>query len=202
MIKWGSARRELHPEDADGLLMQRFASGDSMAFETLVRKHQKAVINAAYRYTGNPSVAEELAQEVFVRVYRAAAGYRPEARFTTWLFTIVRNVCSNYRTRQGRHDRRVDTEVDPGLVAAGQDDPEAAVLRAEEQGRVRKAVVELPETLRLPFILNQFEHLRYEEIAQVMGLSLATVKVRIHRAREFLARRLLPLSDGGQPQDV
>jgi RNA polymerase sigma-70 factor (ECF subfamily) len=180
-------------EDSDVASMMRVARGERAAFEKLVLKYQKAVINVAYRYTGNPGAAEELAQEVFLRVYRAAPTYRPDARFSTWLFTIVRNVCSNYRLREGRLERKTDPEIESFDLSHRGEDPEAQAVRKEREKRIRAAVQELPDTLRMPLILHQFQQMQYEEIAQVLGISLASVKVRIHRARQALLEKLREL---------
>jgi RNA polymerase sigma-70 factor (ECF subfamily) len=180
-------------QDPDVVLMLRVADGDRSAFENLVLKYQKAILNTAFRFTGNPAVAEELAQDVFVRVYRAASGYRPEARFSTWLFTIVRNVCMNYRSREGKYDLQMDSELKQEMAAVDQPDPEESLIRIERRRKVRDAVKSLPETLRLPLILHQFQHLSYEEVAEVLEVSLAAVKVRIHRARIALVDELKEL---------
>lgn len=179
-------------EDPDVSLMLRVAKGDWAAFEALVTKYQKSVINAAFRYTGNPAVAEELAQDVFIRVYRASNGYRPDARFSTWLFTIVRNVCSNYRARAGRYDKQMNSEMDPSFSVSG-DNPEQDLIRNERRMRIRDAVGDLPESLRMPLILNQFNHMSYDEVAKILEISLAAVKVRIHRARLALMEQLKEL---------
>jgi RNA polymerase sigma-70 factor (ECF subfamily) len=180
------------PEDPDVALMLRVGQGDRVAFEHLLSKYQKMVIQTAFRYVGNPSVAEELAQDIFVRVFRAAPTYRPEARFTTWLFTIVRNVCANYRSRQGRYDGQMDSEIDPS-IAIEQFSPEDDIVREETKIKVRKAVAALPETLRSALILHQFNHLSYDEIAKILNISLSAVKVRIHRARLTLMEELKEL---------
>ncbi len=180
-----------HKQDPDVQLMLKAGTGDLQAFETLVLKHQKSVLNAAFRYTGNPSVAEELTQDIFVRVFRAAPTYRPEARFSTWLFTIVRNVCSNYRMREGKQDHQIDAEADLPSMSQDQENPEEKAIRHELESKIQKAVLALPESLRLPLILSQFQQMPYEEIAQVLELSVAAVKVRIFRARQALAEKLL-----------
>lgn len=180
-----------YKQDPDVQLMLKAGRGNLQSFEELVLKHQKAVLNAAYRYTGNPSVAEELSQEVFIRVYRAASSYRPEARFSTWLFTIVRNVCSNYRMREGKQDYQMDHDADLPSISQSQENPEQRAMRRELEHKIQEAILSLPETLRLPLILSQFQQMPYEEIARVLGLSVAAVKVRIHRARHALAERLL-----------
>lgn len=182
--------------DPDAALMQRAARGDLAAFEELVRKYQKSVINTAYRFTGNPSVAEELAQEVFVRIYKAARSYKPTARFSTWLFTIVRNICSNYRQREGKFDRFTTSNIDLTTRLQEKNNPESDLIRKQMQQEIQKAIQELPESLRLPLILSQFQKMQYSEIAKVMNLTLVAVKVRIHRARQSLMEKLIPLVDG------
>lgn len=182
-------------QDPDVELMRRVSRGDRPAFEELVVRHQRKVINFIYRYTGNPSVSEELAQDVFVRVYRAAESYKPEAKFSTWLFTIVRNICANYRTRQGKHDQQMDSETEPLRLESPGTSPEAEMLRKEMRAKIQAAIQELPETLRVPLILNYFNQMQYDEIARTLDLSLAAVKVRIHRARLALAEKLNPLRD-------
>src|SRR3990172_784921 len=127
-----------HPEGDDAGLMLRVARGDRRAFEELMLKYQRAVVNTAYMYVGNPSVAEEFAQDVFLRVYRAASRYRPEARFSTWLFTIVRNVCMNYRTREGRYDRQMDPETEAVLEL--QENPESEMVKKERQRKIQEAI--------------------------------------------------------------
>jgi RNA polymerase sigma-70 factor, ECF subfamily len=179
--------------DPDVALMMRVAAGDRSAFEQLVIKYQKSVINTAYRYTGNPAAAEELAQDVFLRVFRAAPTYKPDARFSTWLFTIVRNICANFRSRQGKQDQQTDPEEEASFVSERTENPEGRMLRQERERKIRKAVQKLPESLRLPLILHQFQQVRYEEIAEIMGISLAAVKVRIHRARQALIDELKEL---------
>ena len=180
-----------YKQDPDVQLMLKAGEGNLEAFEELVLKHQKAVLNAAFRYTGNPSVAEELTQDVFVRVFRAAKSYRPEARFSTWLFTIVRNVCMNYKMREGKQDHQMDAENDLVEISRSQENPEQRAIRRELELKIQKAIMSLPETLRLPLILSQFQQMPYEEIAKVLELSVAAVKVRVHRARNALAERLI-----------
>jgi RNA polymerase sigma-70 factor, ECF subfamily len=180
-----------YKQDPDVQLMLKAGEGNLQSFEKLVLKHQKAVLNAAYRYTGNPSVAEELTQDVFVRVFRAAKSYRPEARFSTWLFTIVRNVCMNYKMREGKQDHQMDADNDLVEISQNQENPEQRAIRRELELKIQKAIMSLPESLRLPLILSQFQQMPYEEIAKVLELSVAAVKVRIHRARNALAERLI-----------
>jgi len=182
--------------DPDVALMMRVSRGDEAAFEQLVLKYQKPVINFVFRYTGNAAAAEDIAQDVFVRAYRAASSYRPDAKFSTWLFTIVRNLCSNYRTREGRLDQRMDSEADMNVILPGEPSPEDLAVRKEIEERIQEAIQSLPESLRIPLILHQFQEMQYDEVAQVLGISLAAVKVRIHRAKLNLAEKLRPYIEG------
>ena len=178
-------------EDPDVLLMQRIAREDRTAFEELIARYQKKVLNTIYRYLGNPSVAEELSQEAFIRVYRAAATYQPDAKFSTWLFTIVRNLCMNYRTRQGRHDHQMESDAEPALqLIHPRANPEQEMVRKERDLKIQQAISELPESLRLPLVLHHFSQLPYDEIAKTLDISLAAVKVRIHRAKLGLLEKL------------
>lgn len=176
--------------DPDAALMLRTANGDRAAFEELVVKYRKSVLNTAYRYTGNPSAAEELAQEVFVRVYKSAKTYTPEARFSTWLFTIVRNICINYYTREGRHEQHMDPDQQPDTIDKKQENPETEAIRKERERKVREAVAALPVSLRFPLILHQFQGLSHDEVAKILDISLAAVKIRIYRARQMLMDQL------------
>ncbi|HJZ12773.1 MAG TPA: sigma-70 family RNA polymerase sigma factor [Acidobacteriota bacterium] len=179
-------------EDPDVALMLRAAAGNQDAFEQLVVKYQRPVMNAAYRYTGNAAAAEELAQEVFIRVFRAAKNYRPEARFSTWLFTIVRNVCSNYRAREGKQDlaESIEAQSESIVLVSRHQDPQESVIRKEAEEKVQQAILTLPDSLRLPLVLHHFSNRSYEEIAAILDLSLSAVKVRIHRAKLALLEKL------------
>jgi RNA polymerase sigma-70 factor (ECF subfamily) len=189
--------------DADGALMQAFQRGDIAAFETLVERHRDRVFRLAFRYLGEASAAEDLAQETFLRVYRTRHTWRPEARFSTWLHRVTANACLNeIRARKAR--RGVETTARPGPDGAASPEPADARLpsppqaaeRSETAGLVREAVARLPDDQRLAVILSKFDGLSSGELADAMGRSVPAVKSLLVRARENLRRALSPHLSG------
>lgn len=189
------------PEDPDAALMLRFRAGDEAAFEALVEKFQGPVYNYVLRHVGNADDAEEIAQNVFVQIARGAARYQPTARFTTWLFTIARNLCLNEYRRRGRHPLQSLEQAatdQPGAEAPQYADPSArtaseTLIEREFHARVLAAIGRLPENQRTAVMLCRYEEMPYEEIAKVLGLSLSATKSVLHRAREALKRELRDL---------
>ncbi|MBI3098555.1 MAG: sigma-70 family RNA polymerase sigma factor [Planctomycetes bacterium] len=179
--------------DPDVLLMLRCQAGEVDAFTTLVTSYQDRILNLVYRYTGDATGAEDLAQEIFVKAYGARATYTPKAKFVTWLYTIATRHCLNaIRDRSKRKtvplpDEEVATA--PALRAAG-DGPAAALERGELHAIVRAALDALPPNQRMAVILEKWEDCSYEQISQTMGLSIPAVKSLLSRAREGLRERL------------
>jgi len=185
--------------ESDVALMLRVKDGDHDAFRTLIERHQRSVINVIYRAIGDAWEAEDLAQRVFIQVFRSAGRYMPRAKFTTWLFTITHNTILNERRRRGRHAAesleamaRQDDEAVAGLQLADERAPNPAreVAERELQERIQKAIEQLPEAQRTAVILCRFEGLAYEEIAEVLGCSVSAVKSLLHRARQTLKEQL------------
>ena len=197
--------------DADVDLMLKFQAGDVSAFEQLMRKHQKSVINTIYRFIGNRADVEELAQEVFLKVYNSAPKYKPKAKFSTWLYKIVTNLCLNELRRkrletvslmegvsQASHADDLAEEIPPlskggkrgDFIDAGQILPDIALERKELVLRVKKAVKSLPEKQRIALILREYDGLSYKEIAEVIGCSVASVQSRLQRAKATLKEKL------------
>jgi len=169
--------------DPDVSLMLRFQKGDAAAFDELVVRHQKAVLNIAWRYCGDRAVAEDLAQEIFVKVWRAKGSYQPSARFSTWLYRIAVNRCLNeIRSRPKKSPLPVEETLEEPAGARPDDDLD----RAEVRHAVRRAVDDLPANQRMAVILSRFHELSYEEIAEAMSVSLEAVKSLLFRARENL----------------
>jgi len=180
--------------DADVDLMLKFQAGDVSAFEQLMRKHQKSVINTIYRFIGNGAEAEELAQEVFLKVYNSVQKYKPKAKFSTWLYKIVTNLCLNELRRKRFEPVSLDdlAEETNDFIDAKQIPPDIALERKELVIRVKKAVESLPEKQRMALILREYDGLSYKEIAEVMGCSVASIQSRLQRAKATLKEKLAP----------
>lgn len=175
-------------------LMREVAQGSHRAFSQLVFLHQHAVVGTIAKMLGHPGDAEDLAQQVFLRVWKSAPRYQPSAKFTTWLFTITRNLVFNEIRRLRRKPAfslQEQEECDPGQVPVdgGQTPGEAALQRELEQA-VDRAIASLPEKHRLAVVLRRYEDLPYEQIGEILGLSLPAVKSLLFRARAHLRREL------------
>lgn len=180
-------RLETAPDD-DARLMLGFQQGDETCFDQIFQRYKKAVINFAFRFTGRADVAEELAQEIFVKCYIARDTYRPTARFATWLFRIARNHCLNEVRRQDyRHRTEPLSEARP---LDGGASPEAQAQARALERAVAQALAALPETQRTAFILGQLQGMSYDEIAATMETSVSAVKSLLNRARQALVKQL------------
>ncbi len=175
--------------------MGLISKGDAKAFELLVARHQHAVYNLALRFLSDSDEAEDVAQDCFIRIYKAAATYTPDAKFTTWLYTIVKNLCFNVlRNRRQAVIVSVDDETLPELPAKSED-PVERITRQQVREKVMHAVSMLPENMRLVVIMSKFHGLSYDEIAGIMGCSVNAIKLRVHRAKAILAEELSDLKD-------
>jgi RNA polymerase sigma-70 factor (ECF subfamily) len=179
----------------DFALMKRIACGDESAFRALLERHQDAVVGTVAKMLGSPSDAEDIAQQVFLRVWQHAKSYRPDAKFTTYLFTITRNLVFNETRRRSRKKEiPLDTSDPSGSHHEPGDDPhrqpDASLLEAELRVAIGQAIASLPETQRLAVILRRYENLSYEEIAEVLDLSVSAVKSQLFRARNRLREAL------------
>lgn len=195
--------------DTDAALMLRVKRGDMMAFEELVVRYKRPVINFVYRMLPDGAEAEDLAQTVFVQVFKSARRYKPSARFSTWLFTIARNLCLNEIRRRTRHpaqswealhEEQGDT-LEPLIQGARRTLVTDATLRAELEVKVGAALADLPENQRAAMLLYTYEDLSYDDIAGVLGCTLSATKSLIHRARETLRARLKPYLSAGEWQE-
>jgi len=188
------------PEEAaarDVALMLRVKAGDFDAFSELVEIHQHRVVGTVARMLGDDVEAEDVSQQVFVRVWRSAARYEPTAKFTTWLFTILRNLVFNETRRRKRHPvvsldqpREGDDERPRDAVDVRVKTPDTALLDEEMMGAIQRAIDELPETQRLAVIMRRYDETPYEEIAEVLELSVPAVKSLLFRARTELREKL------------
>ncbi|MHC4972898.1 MAG: RNA polymerase sigma factor [Planctomycetota bacterium] len=191
---------------SDVELMLAAGAGDEGAFGELVSRHRDAIVNLTYRYLGNRADAEDLAQEVFLKAYRARKRYRPEAKFTTWLYRVAVNACLNeVRNRKHRptHGAATLTSGDdeggfiPVLADTAAESPADATLRSELAAYVRDAVDDLPERQRLALLLNKFHGLSYEELAESLDMTIPGIKSLLVRARENVRLRIEPYLKSG-----
>ncbi|WP_193213123.1 RNA polymerase sigma factor [Luteolibacter marinus] len=182
-------------EDAiDVALMHRIAEGDERAFRELVERHQNAVVGTVARMLNDPAEAEDIAQLAFLRVWKHAKRWRPDAKFTTYLFTITRNLVYNESRRRSRR-KEVSTderEEDSGfqMAAEARLEPREEALKLEMHEQIDRAIATLPEAQRTAVILYSYESLPYEEIAVVLKTSVSSVKSLLFRARTTLRERL------------
>jgi RNA polymerase sigma-70 factor (ECF subfamily) len=186
--------------DPDAALMLRVKKGDRDAFVALVEKYRQPVMNFVHRNLRDETEAEDLAQNVFLQVYKSAPRYVITARFSTWLFTIARNLCLNEIRRRARHPAEsleaTHSEADDQPLRQFEDkktfSPPENLLHGELEAKVEQALAELPENQRAALLLCRQGELSYEEIAEVLGCSLSATKSLIHRARETLKQKLKP----------
>lgn len=185
------------PEPDDAQLCARVASGEDAAFEALVLRHQHRVYAFCLRLLGDAAEAEDVAQDVFLTVYRSASTFRGESAFTTWLLRIAKNQSLNrikYLERRGRSMRRSIDEVSEDRLGGGDDaerrNPHALLEGGQTAQIVQQAIATLGEEHRVVLVLRDVEDLSYEEISRITGLPIGTVKSRIHRGRSALATRL------------
>jgi RNA polymerase sigma-70 factor (ECF subfamily) len=182
--------------DAD--VMLRVKTGDDSAFDYLVQKYRRPMISFMYRWAHNSAVAEDLAQEVFLRVYRSRASYEASAKFTTWLYRIATNLASNH-SRDTRHERPEsqvsidEPDEDTGLTVDVADTSltaEEAILRRERMEAIRSYVQALPERQRMAVIMHKYQQMDYKQISEVLKLSESATKSLLFRAYETLRTQL------------
>ena len=182
-------------------LVTRVQRGDAAAFDLLVRKYQNRVSAVISRYVHDFSEVQDVAQETFVRAWRAIGGFRGDAQFSTWLHRIAVNTAKNHLVSMGRRPPTDDIEVsdaeqfESGLRLRDNDTPERELMRHQMEQTVLRAVEELPAELREAITLREVDGLSYEDIAQRMDCPIGTVRSRIFRAREAIDARLRPLLD-------
>jgi RNA polymerase sigma-70 factor (ECF subfamily) len=199
--KRGDARiQEIVDPDHD--LVDRWQTGDDGAFHELIRRHERRVFRLLLRMMGNREEAEDVAQEAFLSLHRHGHRFRREARFSTFVYRVAANAALNRRRTLGRNRNRVSElkvsqEAGFDLPPAPRD-PEDAAVGAEAQERVQRALLELPDDLRVAVLLYDIEGQSYQEVARALGIPEGTVKSRIHRARSALRIQLKSYIDAGK----
>lgn len=186
----------------DEEVMLRLKAGEEDGFEVLLVKYRRPVIHFLYRMVHEQAWAEELAQDVFLRVYRARGSYKPTAKFTTWMFRIATNVGLNaIRDTRRRREKELSSDEEiagakAARVASRNPTPEQQVLASERAAEIRCAVDELPEKQRMAVLLHKYQALDYSEIAGILGVSQSALKSLLFRAYETLRVTLRPLAGG------
>jgi RNA polymerase sigma-70 factor (ECF subfamily) len=182
--------------DSDVILMKKIAEGDLWAFRRLVERHQKALLNFIYRYTGDRLLAEDITQEVFLRVHKSAPYYKPKAKFSTWLFKIATNLCLNELRKKNPHvvsltapDDSRRSPLTPGHLLE-KSKPDSILETRELNMAILDAIGALPEKQRVAFLLHRYEDKTYGQISEIMGCTVASVESLLFRAKQNLRKRL------------
>src|SRR5512139_2511124 len=187
-------------QETDQELVRRVQKGDKRAFDLLVLKYQHKIAKLISRYIRDPDEVQDVAQEAFIKAYRALANFRGESAFYTWLYRIAINTAKNHLMAQGRRPPGSDVEIEDALITeegaealSDNDTPEGLALTDEIERVILEAIEALPEELRTAITLRELEGLSYEEIAESMSCPVGTVRSRIFRAREAIDAKLKPL---------
>jgi RNA polymerase sigma-70 factor (ECF subfamily) len=190
-------------QELDQQLVERVQKGEKAAFDLLVRKYQHKITGVISRYINDWSECQDVAQEAFIRAYRAIGAFRGDSQFYTWVYKIAINTAKNYLVSQGRRPPTDDVaiedavQLDGGIRLRESATPERELLRQEIEQTVFATVEQLPEELKIAITLREVDGLSYEEIAETMNCPIGTVRSRIFRAREAIDTRLRPLLEGG-----
>ncbi|MCU0768293.1 MAG: RNA polymerase sigma factor RpoE [Burkholderiaceae bacterium] len=193
--------------DIDQQLVERVQRGDKAAFDLLVVKYQRKIFRLLSRLIRDPAEVEDVAQEAFIKAYRALPNFRGDSAFYTWLYRIAINTAKNWLVSQGRRaPTSTETEIedaetfDDGEQLRDLNTPDAMLLTRQVGDAVNRAIEALPEDLRTAIVLRELEGLSYEEIAETMNCPIGTVRSRIFRAREAIAEELRPVLNTSKDQ--
>ncbi|MCX7089235.1 MAG: RNA polymerase sigma factor RpoE [Methylococcales bacterium] len=190
-------------EHLDSDLVLRVQQGDKRAFDLLVIKYQHRVTQLANRYVKDPSEAQDIAQEAFIKAYRALSDFRGDSAFYTWLYRITINTAKNFLVAKAKrsHDFDIDIQdaeqIENAPQLHGMDTPEQLLLNDEILQVINAAIDELPEDMRTAIMLREIDGMSYEEIAEIMSCPVGTIRSRIFRAREAIDKQLNPLLTKG-----
>ena len=186
-------------EQLDKDLVLRVQQGDKSAYDLLVIKYQYKITQLVNRYVKDPSEAQDVAQEAFIKAYRALGNFRGDSAFYTWLYRIAINTAKNYLVARSRRSSDYEIDIDDAEQVhnipelKGLDTPEQHLLNEEIVEAIKSAIEKLPEEMRIAITLREFEGMSYEEIAETMDCPVGTVRSRIFRAREAIDNKLTPL---------
>ncbi|MDV6319978.1 RNA polymerase sigma factor RpoE [Chromohalobacter sp. HP20-39] len=194
--------------ETDRQLVERAQKGDTRAFDLLVKKYQHKILGLIGRYVHDPAEVQDVAQEAFIKAYRALGKFRSESAFYTWMYRIAINTAKNHLVSRGRRPPGSDMDIVDAEVLdhSGRlsdiETPEAALQRDQLESAVFEAIENLPEDLRTAITLREMDGLAYEDIANIMHCPVGTVRSRIFRAREAVDKAIEPLLDATRQADV
>lgn len=186
-------------QDTDRQLVEKVQAGDKRAFDLLVLKYQHKIVSIVGRYIKDSAEVYDVTQEAFIKAYRAIGNFRGDSAFYTWIYRIAINTAKNHLVSRGRRPPATDIEVENAEFYSGGEQfrdlatPEGQLMRDQLEDVVNKAIEGLPEDLRTAVTLREMEGLSYEDIAEVMGCPVGTVRSRIFRAREAIDKQMAPL---------
>ncbi len=189
-------------QDTDQELVKRVQKGDQAAFDMLFARYQVRIINLIARYVRDTDEVRDVAQETFIKAYRAIPRFRGDSQFYTWLYRIAINTAKNHLVSRSRRPPSSDVDIedadyrDDADMLRETEDPESALSRDQLEATIHEALSQLPDDLRSALTLREFDGLSYEQIADILECPVGTVRSRIFRAREFVDQRIRPLLDG------
>lgn len=193
--------KKVENNQLDSVLIEKFIAGNQNAFELLVKRYQNRVISVILRFVKNPDDASEIAQEVFLKVWKALPSFRGESSFYTWLYCIAANTAKNFLSTQSRRPQYTEAYDDEDgdfldRQTPDNDTPENLLTTEELKTVIFSTIENLSEDLKMAITLREIEGLSYEEIAQIMDCPIGTVRSRIFRARAIIEEKMSPLLDG------
>ena len=190
------------PQPLDSLI-QRCLDGDQAGWDAIVRQHWRKVFNIAYKFVANQDEAEDLTQEVFLKIFKSLSTFDRRANFQTWIVSISRNFCIDHYRSVRKERQTIAREVDAATLSPVSSDagPHRALERSDQRALLRRALEHLAPTLRTAVVLRDIRELAYQEIADQLGLPEGTVKSRINRGRRELARQLRDLHEASHADD-
>ena len=190
------------PSTTTDRLIEECLNGDQAAWEAIVRQHWRKVFNLAYKFVGKHDEAEDLTQDIFLKIFKALGTFDRRANFQTWLISISRNLCIDHYRSVRKERETIAREVDAATLspASAEISPLASLERRDLRELVRQALEHLPSTLRTAVVLRDLQELSYQEIADQLGLPEGTVKSRINRGRIELARQIRRLQASQAPR--
>ncbi len=189
-------------EDTDKELVKRVQKGDQAAFDMLFARYQTKILNLISRYVRDSEEVQDVAQEAFIKAYRALPRFRGDSAFYTWLYRIAINTAKNHLVARSRRPPAMDVDIDDAdyrddaQMLREAEDPESALSRDQLKETINTALTDLPDDLRSALTLREFDGLSYEQIADILECPVGTVRSRIFRAREFVDQRMQPLLKG------